>query len=167
MKKANSTGFGAMIRAWAAIALLSTHAIVALAGEARFSGVERIVAVSDIHGDYSAMIKTFTKAGIIDNNLAWSGSEIHLVITGDLLDRGPDSRLVMDLIMRLEGEAEVAGGEVEINLEHPTRKHMALAQVHLAQPASRIRLASAVTNMLRSPSLPNVLRRASVRAASR
>ena len=85
---------------------------ILLADDWKFSGINRIVAVSDIHGAYDAVVATFQKAGIIDNNLAWVGGESHLVITGDLLDRGPDSRKVMDLIMRLEREAPRAGGQV-------------------------------------------------------
>jgi hypothetical protein len=85
---------------------------LALADEWHFSGVKRIVAVSDIHGAYDALIATFQEAGVIDDSLAWNGADTHLVITGDLLDRGPDSRRVVDLIMRLEREAALAGGQV-------------------------------------------------------
>lgn len=84
----------------------------ALADDWKYSDVNRIVAVSDIHGAYDAVVATFQKADIIDNNLAWVGGDTHLVITGDLLDRGPGSRKVMDLIMRLEREAPRAGGQV-------------------------------------------------------
>lgn len=82
------------------------------ADEWHFSNVERIVAVSDIHGAYDAAIETLQKSNVIDGSLAWSGGKTHLVITGDLLDRGPESRRVMDLIMRLEHEAPLAGGRV-------------------------------------------------------
>ena len=85
---------------------------LAQADEWHFSDVKRIVAVSDIHGAYDAMVSTFQESGVIDDILSWSGTETHLVITGDLLDRGPDSRRVMDLIMRLEREAARAGGQV-------------------------------------------------------
>ncbi len=80
--------------------------------EWHFSGVDRIVAVSDIHGAYGALVATLQKAEVIDKKLAWSGGKTHFVITGDLLDRGPESRRVMDLIMRLEQEALLAGGRV-------------------------------------------------------
>ena len=76
------------------------------------SGVSRILAISDIHGAYDAAIATLQKSNVIDGSLAWSGGKTHLVITGDLLDRGPESRRVMDLIMRLEYEAPLAGGRV-------------------------------------------------------
>ena len=85
---------------------------LAQAEDWQFSGVNRIVAVGDIHGAYDDMVATFQEAGVIDNNLAWSGADTHLVLTGDLLDRGPGSRQVMDLVMRLEREAARAGGEV-------------------------------------------------------
>ena len=84
----------------------------ALADDWQFSGINRVVAVSDIHGAYDALVPTFQEAGIIDENLNWSGGDTHLVITGDLLDRGPGSRQIMDLIMRLEREAVRAGGQV-------------------------------------------------------
>ncbi|MDH3431780.1 MAG: metallophosphoesterase [Gammaproteobacteria bacterium] len=80
--------------------------------EWHFSGVERIVAVGDVHGAYDALVATLQNAAIIDEELAWSGGKTHLVMTGDLLDRGPYSRRVMDLIMRLEHEASLAGGRV-------------------------------------------------------
>ena len=88
----------------------------ALADEWHFSGVRRIVAVSDIHGAYDALISTFQEAGVIDDSLAWNAAETHLVLTGDLVDRGPDSRRVMDLIRRLEPEAARAGGQVHLLL---------------------------------------------------
>ena len=75
-------------------------------------GAGRVVAISDVHGAYDAMVETLTAAGILDENLAWIGDETRLVIVGDLLDRGPRSRDVMDLLMRLEGEAVAAGGYV-------------------------------------------------------
>jgi len=84
----------------------------AQADEWHFSGVERIVAVGDIHGAYNALVTTLQEADVIDDNLAWSGGKTHFVLTGDLLDRGPDSRRVMDLIIRLEQEAPLAGGRV-------------------------------------------------------
>jgi hypothetical protein len=86
------------------------------AEEWRFAGVERVVAVSDVHGAFGAMTATLEKAGVLDEDARWSGASTHLVITGDILDRGPDSRRVMDLLMRLENEARDAGGRVHFLL---------------------------------------------------
>ncbi len=84
--------------------------------EWRFSDVDRIVALSDIHGAYGALVATLQAADVIDDSFAWSGDDTHLVITGDLVDRGADSRRVMDLVMRLESEALPAGGRVHLTL---------------------------------------------------
>jgi hypothetical protein len=86
----------------------------AVAGQWQYDGVERIVAVSDIHGAYDAMVATLRNAGVLDTELGWSAGPTHLVIVGDILDRGPDSRYAMDLLMRLEQEAEAAGGMVHV-----------------------------------------------------
>lgn len=88
----------------------------AVAEDWRWSGVDRVVAMSDVHGAYEPMTATLAKAGVLDEALGWNGGATHLVITGDILDRGPDSRKVMDLIMRLEGEALDAGGRVHLLL---------------------------------------------------
>jgi len=81
-----------------------------------FSDVKRIVAVSDIHGAYAPLVATLQAAGVIDDKNSWSGAGTHLVITGDLVDRGPESRRVMDLVMRLEQEAPRTGGQVHLLL---------------------------------------------------
>lgn len=80
----------------------------------RVDNAERVIAVSDVHGAYEAMVATLQKTGVLDDGLAWAGGATHLVIVGDILDRGPRSRDAMDLLMRLEGEAQVAGGYVHV-----------------------------------------------------
>lgn len=86
----------------------------AAANSWQFDGVERVVAVADIHGAFEPMVATLRNAGVIDDERMWSGGESHLVIVGDILDRGPDSRDAMDLLMQLEGQAEAAGGKVHV-----------------------------------------------------
>ena len=87
---------------------------VALADDWRVDDADRVVAIADIHGAYEAMVETLTNVGILDDNLAWAGGTTHLVIVGDLVDRGPRSRDVMDLLMRIEGEAVAVGGYVHV-----------------------------------------------------
>ena len=88
----------------------------AAAATYRWSGVERVVAMSDPHGAFDSMVTTLKHAGIVDESGKWAGGSSHLVITGDLLDRGADSRRIMDFVMRLEGEAPAAGGMVHLTL---------------------------------------------------
>jgi len=77
-----------------------------------WSGVERIVAIADVHGDFKQFVKALTAAGVIDAKTNWTGGKTHLVQTGDILDRGPDSKRAMDLVMKLEPQAIEAGGRV-------------------------------------------------------
>jgi hypothetical protein len=86
----------------------------ALSEEWRFDGVERVVAIADIHGAYDAMVATLQSSDILAEDLSWIGGKSHLVIVGDILDRGPKSRAAMDLLMRLETEAVAAGGQVHV-----------------------------------------------------
>lgn len=114
MHKTRITKFvtGPVCRLTALLACLIVAALPARADEWHYDNVSRVVAMSDVHGAYDAMVATLQHAEIIDAELRWNGGTTHLVITGDLLDRGPDSRPVMDLVMRLEGEASEAGGNV-------------------------------------------------------
>jgi len=86
--------------------------LIAETGDWRFTGVEKIVAIGDVHGAYEELVGTLQAAGVLDQQLTWAAGDTHLVFTGDLLDRGPDSRHVMDLVMRLERESVLAGGRV-------------------------------------------------------
>ena len=60
------------------------------------------------------MTDTLRHAGILDEQLVWTGGDAHLVIVGDILDRGPNSRAAMDLLMRIEQEAAQAGGRLHV-----------------------------------------------------
>ncbi len=91
-----------------------TVPLAASASEWNIGGAARVVAIADIHGAYDAMVRTLNEAGIIDEAGAWSGGDAHLVIVGDILDRGPGSRAAMDHLMRLEEEAPEAGGRVHV-----------------------------------------------------
>ncbi len=77
-----------------------------------WTGVQRIVAIGDVHGDYQQFVTLLREAQLIDPRNRWTGGTAHLVQTGDILDRGPDSRKVMDLLMSLEQQARRAGGQV-------------------------------------------------------
>ena len=73
---------------------------------------ERIVAVGDVHGAFQQFVTILREAKIIDSRNRWSGGRAILVQTGDITDRGPDSRKVIDLLRKLTDEAAKAGGRV-------------------------------------------------------
>ena len=93
-------------------ALLLAGPAVAGDSEFRFNDVHRVVVFPDVHGAYQELLSLLRETAVIDESLHWRGGDTHLVSLGDLLDRGPDSRKVLDLLMRLEREAREAGGAV-------------------------------------------------------
>lgn len=100
--------------------------LASLAGAARaqdsLGAVDRIVAVGDVHGDFNQFVAILRQAGVIDEKNRWHGGRTHLVQTGDILDRGAESRKVMDLLIDLAPQAVRAGGMV-----HPlTGNHEAM-----------------------------------------
>ena len=71
-----------------------------------------MVAVGDVHGAFDNFVAILRAAQVIDNRNRWIGRRTVLVQTGDILDRGPDSRKAIDLLRRLERDAQRAGGRV-------------------------------------------------------
>ena len=55
------------------IFLLLLAAVSANAEEWRVDGVDRVVAIADVHGAYDAMVGTLQNAGILDGGLRWAG----------------------------------------------------------------------------------------------
>lgn len=71
-----------------------------------------LVAVGDLHGDIENAIAVLRLAGVTDAQGRWTGGETVLVQTGDIVDRGPDSKAVVELLIALQSEAAAAGGAV-------------------------------------------------------
>jgi hypothetical protein len=85
---------------------------------------ERIVAVGDVHGAYDNFVAILREAGLLDTAGHWSGGKAILVQTGDVMDRGPDSRKAMDLLRQLETESAAAGGQVHALIGNHEAMHM-------------------------------------------
>jgi hypothetical protein len=98
------------------LAALPAATLRASDATASWTGVERVVAVADVHGAYEELTALLRSTGVVDAQLRWAGGRTHLVSLGDLLDRGAETRKVMDLLMRLQGEAAAAGGRVHVVL---------------------------------------------------
>jgi hypothetical protein len=77
-----------------------------------FDDGNRIFAVSDVHGEYEALVDLLRAGGIVGADLSWRWGEGHLVILGDVFDRGSGVTECLWLIHRLEREARAAGGRV-------------------------------------------------------
>lgn len=81
-----------------------------------WEGVDRVVAIGDVHGSYEKLVTLLRGMELIDDQLAWIGGQDHLVFCGDLIDRGQDDRPVLDLIIRLQNEAASQDGRVHVVL---------------------------------------------------
>jgi hypothetical protein len=102
---------------FACVATLGTSlASQAQTAQVQYSGIDRVVAFADVHGANSELLGLLRETGIVDAQDRWAAGRTHVVSTGDLLDRGDDSRKVMDLLMRLQAEARAAGGQVHVVL---------------------------------------------------
>ena len=73
---------------------------------------DAVVAIGDVHSDFDDFVAILQRTGLIDKQNHWTGGKTTFVQVGDLLDRGPKPREVMDLMMTLEKEAKQAGGRV-------------------------------------------------------
>ncbi len=80
------------------------------------SGVKRIFAVSDIHGEYEHLYSLLQNAGVISGWGTWAWGDGHLVVDGDIFDRGDQVTECLWLLHRLEFEAKKAGGDVHVLL---------------------------------------------------
>ncbi len=76
----------------------------------------RVVAIGDIHGEIEGLSRILRRTGLLGEDGSWVGGEAVLVQTGDVTDRGAGVRRVLDLLRRLQREAEAAGGRVEVLL---------------------------------------------------
>ncbi len=76
----------------------------------------KIVAFGDVHGAFEELTSLLKETGMIDNSLNWSGGSSHLVSMGDLIDRGPRSRDVINLVIKLQNQAPESGGAVHVLL---------------------------------------------------
>ena len=72
----------------------------------------RTYVIGDVHGQLQKLCKILRDAHLVDEHLTWAGANAILWFIGDLVDRGPDSISVMNLVIRLQKEAPLTGGQV-------------------------------------------------------
>lgn len=77
-----------------------------------WTDVGRIIAIGDIHGDFDNYLRALQAAGLVDQRGRWAGGETHLVQTGDVPDRGPDTRRILEHLEDLKKQAKRKGGAV-------------------------------------------------------
>jgi hypothetical protein len=74
----------------------------------------KFLAISDFDGHIEGLTMVLQGEGIIDENFNWTYGDGHLIISGDLFDRGFHITECMWLLYKLESEAEAAGGKLHL-----------------------------------------------------
>lgn len=90
-------------------------------GPVQYAAASKIVAISDIEGNFKGLTNLMEKAGVINSKLEWTFGTGHFVLIGDVFDRGTRVTECLWLLYKLEAEAEAAGGRVHMllgNHEH-------------------------------------------------
>ena len=107
-----------------------------------YSGVDSIFVMGDIHGEMDTLRTVLRNAGVIDTGGAWSAGRAHLVVVGDMVDRGDDATAVLWFLYGLEPQAEAAGGRLDVvlgnheimvllnDLRYVQPKERAIAEAH-------------------------------------
>ena len=82
----------------------------------------------DVHGHVDVFADRLREAGLVDDELSWAGGPSALWLMGDFTDRGPFGVEAIELAMRLQREAEAAGGSVQALLGNHDLLIAAVAQ---------------------------------------
>jgi hypothetical protein len=77
-----------------------------------------IFTIGDVHGDYSRLVSVMNAAGLIDRvpskpgDVVWRAGHAVLVVTGDMIDKGPRAVDVLRSLIQLQAAAPRDGGRV-------------------------------------------------------
>lgn len=82
----------------------------------RYKQPHKVFVMSDPHGDLDCFVNLLQGNGVVDKHLNWSFGSNHLMVVGDIFDRGDDVVQIFWLVYKLEQEAELAGGHVSFLL---------------------------------------------------
>ena len=101
----------------------------------------KVFVMSDPHGRMDCVVSLLQGNQIIDTDLNWMFGNNHLVVIGDIFDRGDDVTQILWLFYKLEQEAAACGGQVSFltgnhesmilgnNMKYATDKYSALAKL--------------------------------------
>ena len=89
--------------------------------ELSYSTPENVVAISDLEGNFDATVNLLLASRVIDDTLNWSFGKGHLVVIGDIVDRGTNVVPTLWLLYKLEAEAKKAGGRLHYILGNHER----------------------------------------------
>ncbi|MFS1702563.1 metallophosphoesterase [Alteromonas sp. AMM-1] len=85
---------------------------------------EPILAISDLEGNFHTFRKFLLAHGVITQTYDWQFGKGHLVLVGDMVDRGQSTTQLLWFIYKLEQQALLAGGRVHYILGNHEIKNL-------------------------------------------
>lgn len=82
----------------------------------RYDSVSKFTAISDIHGQYDLFMDLMRLHAVVDSSGNWAYGDGHLIIVGDMFDRGDKVTELLWKLFQLEKEAAIEGGKVHVLL---------------------------------------------------
>lgn len=82
----------------------------------RYPAADSLFVISDVHGQFAAMTELLKAQQVLDDQLNWKFGSGHLVVDGDVFDRGMQVNQALWLLYRLEQQAAAAGGRMHLLL---------------------------------------------------
>jgi len=79
-----------------------------------YSDIRKIVALSDVHGQFDILVTLLRNQNIIDKDNNWAFGDGHMVMTGDMFDRGHQVNEVLWFMYKLDRQATEAGGKLHL-----------------------------------------------------
>jgi ankyrin repeat protein len=81
-----------------------------------YKGVKKWMAIGDLHGGFDEFSKLLINHKVMDRGYNWIFGDGHLVVAGDIFDRGEKVTECLWLLFKLEQEAEKHSGRVHFLL---------------------------------------------------
>ncbi len=82
--------------------------------KSEYTGVNKLLAIGDVHGEYDVMVELLQNNGVINEDLNWSWGNGHLVFIGDIFDRGDKVTESLYLIKKLQRQAITQNGRLHL-----------------------------------------------------
>jgi hypothetical protein len=81
-----------------------------------FSAKSPLLVIADTHGEFEILAQMLIQQKVISQGLSWRFGPGHLVVLGDVFDRGPHQLEILWLLYELEAQAAKVGGGVHLVL---------------------------------------------------
>ena len=72
----------------------------------------KLIAVGDLHGSSDAFLRIVSAFDLVDDELEWKAGDVHLIMMGDICDRGSGSRIIYELLIRWQLKAPELGSRI-------------------------------------------------------